>query len=317
MILLTGAAGFIGSHLAERLLALGEEVVGLDNFDAYYPRAAKERNLAAARRHAAFRLVEGDVRDAALLGELFAGKRFGAVVHLAARAGVRASLQDPAGYADVNVRGTAVLLEAARNAGVRRFVLASSSSVYGLSTPAPFREDAPCDRPASPYAASKHAMELLARAAHEAWGLDVACLRYFSVYGPRQRPDMAAHKFARLLLAGEKLPLFGDPDSARDYTYVDDIVDGTVRALQRARGFGVYNLGGGCVVKLGRLVAELEQAAGRKATVEARGSQPGDVPLTSADLERSRRELGYNPSTPLGEGLARFIEWLRGEGAEG
>jgi UDP-glucuronate 4-epimerase len=316
LVLLTGAAGFIGSHLAERLLSLGEEVVGLDDLDDYYPPETKRRNLEGARRFGpAFDFVEGDVRDGKLLAGLFAGKKFDAVVHLAARAGVRPSLADPLLYADVNVGGTIQVMEAARAAGVRRFVLASSSSVYGVDTPAPFREDAPCLRPVSPYAASKRAMEYFARVFHELHGPDVACLRFFTVYGPRQRPDMAIHKFARLIEAGRPVPFFGDGGSQRDYTYVDDAVSGTLAALYRSRGFEVYNLGESRTVSLRELIGLLEKALGKPAKLDRQPDQPGDVPLTSADLSKSRRMLGYQPSVPVEEGLARFVRWLRqGEG---
>jgi UDP-glucuronate 4-epimerase len=314
LVLVTGAAGFIGSHLVDRLLEMGEEVVGLDHFDDFYPTEIKRRNLTKALCFGpAFRLVEGDVRDGALLGGLFAEKRFDAVVHLAARAGVRPSIERPELYADVNVRGTVVLLEAARAAGVRRLVLASSSSVYGVGTPAPFREDTPCDRPVSPYAASKRAMEHFARAYHELYGLDIACLRFFTAYGPRQRPDLAIHKFARLIEAGQPVPFFGDGSTGRDYTYIDDIAAGTLGALYRARGFGIYNLGENRVVTLAELLAKLEAALGKKAVRQQLPEQPGDVPLTSADISKSRQMLGYAPAIGLEEGLARFVAWLRSE----
>lgn len=314
LLLVTGAAGFIGSHLVDRLLELGEEVVGLDNFDDFYPAEIKRRNLTKARSFGpAFRLVEGDVRDAALLARLFAEKRFDGVLHLAARAGVRPSIENPGLYLDVNTGGSLALLEAARVGGVKRLVLASSSSVYGAGTPAPFREDAPCDRPVSPYAASKRAMEHFARAYHELYGLDIACLRFFTVYGPRQRPDLAIHKFARLIEAGRPVPFFGDGCSGRDYTYVGDVVGGTIGALQRARGFGIYNLGESRVVILNELLAKIEVALGKKAVRQQLPDQAGDVPLTSADISKSRRMIGYNPSVGLEEGLARFVEWLRSE----
>ncbi len=316
LILVTGAAGFIGSHVVDRLLDLGEEVVGLDNFDEFYPAEVKRRNLKKALGFGpAFRLVEGDVRDGVLLGRIFAEKRFDGVIHLAARAGVRPSIENPGLYLDVNVRGTLALLEAARVSGVSRLVLASSSSVYGLGTPAPFCEDAPCDRPVSPYAASKRSMEHFARAYHELYGMDIACLRYFTAYGPRQRPDLAIHKFARLIEAGKPVPVFGDGRTGRDYTYVGDVVDGTLGAFYRSRGFEVYNLGESRVVTLAELLEKLEAALGRKAVREQLPEQPGDVPLTSADVSKSRRMIGYCPAVGLEEGLARFVRWLReGEG---
>jgi UDP-glucuronate 4-epimerase len=312
LVLVTGAAGFIGSHLVDRLLEVGEEVVGLDNFDDFYSPEIKRRNLTKAGSFGpAFRLVEGDVRDAELLARLFAEKRFDAVIHLAARAGVRPSIDQPGLYLDVNVRGSLTLLEAARAAGVKRLVLASSSSVYGAGTPAPFREDAPCDRPVSPYAASKRAMEHLAQVYHRLHGLDIACVRYFTTYGPRQRPDLAIHKFARLIEAGKPVPFFGDGKSGRDYTYVSDIVDGTLGALYRSKGFEIYNLGESRVVTLGELLGKIEAALGRKAVREPLPDQPGDVLVTSADISKSRRMIGYTPSVGLEEGLARFVKWLR------
>ncbi len=316
MILLTGAAGFIGSHLADRLLALGEEVIGLDSFDDYYAPEIKHDNIKAALASPCFRLVEGDIRDGEMLAALFADKKFDAVVHLAARAGVRPSIEDPGPYLDVNVAGTINLLEAGRSAGVTRFVLASSSSVYGAGSPAPFKEDAPCDRQVSPYAASKRAMEHFARAWHELYGLDIACLRYFTVYGPRQRPEMAIHKFARLIEEDEPIPLFGDGESARDYTYVDDAVAGTLGALGRSEGFEIYNIGESRTVKLSELVELLEKALGKKARIERLPDQPGDVPLTSADVSKSRAKIGYEPSTPMEAGLERFVAWLRAGGRQ-
>ena len=311
MILLTGAAGFIGSHVADRLLDIGEEVIGLDSFDDYYSPEIKRANITKASANPAFRIIEGDIRDRAVLEKIFADKEFKAVVHLAARAGVRPSIQDPEPYVDVNIKGSINVLDAAREAGVKKFVLASSSSVYGVGTPAPFREDAPCDRQVSPYAASKRAMEHFARTWHELYGLDIACLRYFTVYGPRQRPEMAIHKFARLIESGESIPVFGDGSSARDYTYVADAVDGTIGALKHSEGFSCYNIGESRTVKLAELIGLIEGALGRKAVVERLGDQPGDVPLTSADLAKSRANIGYNPSVSMEEGLARFVEWMR------
>ncbi len=314
MILLTGAAGFIGSNVADRLLELGEQVVGLDNFDAYYQPEIKRRNIAAAVKNPNYQLVEADIVDRDALSEVFAGKKFDAVVHLAARAGVRPSIVDPGPYISTNITGTINVLEAGRTGGVTRFVLASSSSVYGLGTPAPFREDAPCDRQVSPYAASKRAMEHFARTWHELYGLDVSCLRYFTVYGPRQRPEMAIHKFARLIERGEPIPVFGDGKSGRDYTYVSDAVDGTLGALYRSRGYAAYNIGESRVIRLSELIAMIESALGKKAVIDRMPDQPGDVPLTSADVSLSGEKIGYRPSVPMEEGLARFVAWMRAEG---
>lgn len=310
-VVVTGAAGFIGSHACEALVARGHAVVGIDNFDAFYPRAVKERNLAALRDQAAFRLVEADiVRDALPL------EGAAAVVHLAARAGVRPSLADPAGYMETNVVGTARVLEACRRAGVGRVVLGSSSSVYGDATPAPFREDAPAAAPISPYAASKRAAELLAHAFAHLHGMRIIALRFFTVYGPRQRPDLAIHRFTELVTRGSPVPLHGDGSSARDYTYITDAVDAVMAALAwtarrpAARGvWEIVNVGGGARVRLDRLVGLIAAALGREPLVERRPDQPGDVRLTDADLGRAERELAYHPRVGIEEGVRHFVRW--------
>ena len=302
-VLVTGAAGFIGSGVAAALLARGDRVRGIDNFDPFYAPEIKRRNL---REAGPFPCVEGDIRDPAAVREALRG--CDAVIHLAAKAGVRPSLLDPVAYADVNLRGTAVVLEEARAAGVRTFVAASSSSVYGSRSRAPFSEDDPCDAPISPYAASKRAME---RHLERAEGIEIACLRFFTTYGPRQRPEMAVHAFLRAIEDGTPLPFYGDGSSRRDYTYVDDVVDGVLRALDRARGFRIFNLGGSRTTTLAELVAALEAAAGRKAVLDRRPDQAGDVPLTCADVSRARAELGWEPRVGLEEGLRRFVAWRR------
>jgi UDP-glucuronate 4-epimerase len=313
-ILVTGAAGFIGSHLAERLVARGDEVVGLDNFDAFYARADKERNLSALRSSPRFSLVEGDLRVPEDLARAFAA-RPDAVVHLAALAGVRPSLADPARYADVNVTGTVRLTEAARAAGVRRFVFASSSSVYGGDSEPPFKETDLCLRPLSPYASTKRAGELGLWTAHHLYELDVTCLRFFTVYGPRQRPDLAIHKFARLILAGRPIQLFGDGSTSRDYTWIDDIIDGVVAAVdeqgQGAPAYRIYNLGGSRTTTLLRLVDLLSDALGKKPIVEWQPEQPGDMKRTHADVTHVGRSLGYSPRVGIEEGIARFAEWVK------
>jgi UDP-glucuronate 4-epimerase len=321
-VLVTGAAGFIGSHLSERLIARGDEVVGLDNFDAFYPRAFKERNLVALVGSPRFSLVEGDVRAPEDLARAFAA-RPDAVVHLAALAGVRPSLADPARYADVNVLGTVRLTEAARAHGVRRFVFASSSSVYGLDSEPPFKESDPCLKPLSPYASTKRAGELGLFAAHHLYDLDVTCLRFFTVYGPRQRPDLAIHKFARLILAGKPIELYGDGSTSRDYTWIDDIIDGVVASLDetggtgetggqsRAPAFRIYNLGGSRTTTLLGLVELLSNALGKKPVIEWRPEQPGDMKRTLADVSFVGRALGYAPRVPIEEGIARFAAWVK------
>jgi UDP-glucuronate 4-epimerase len=315
-ILVTGAAGFIGSHLSERLIARGDDVIGLDNFDAFYARADKERNLAALRASPRFSFVEGDLRSVQDLGRAFAS-RPDAVVHLAALAGVRPSLADPARYAEVNVLGTVRLTEAARAAGVRRLVFASSSSVYGRDSQPPFKESDVCLQPLSPYASTKRAGELGLFTAHHLYGLDVTCLRFFTVYGPRQRPDLAIHKFARLILAGRPIQLFGDGSTSRDYTWIDDIVDGVVASLDetgqqgRAPAFRIYNLGGSRTTTLLRLVELISDALGKKPAIEWKPEQPGDMKRTLADLTHVSAAIGYAPRVPIEEGIARFAEWVK------
>ena len=297
-VLVTGGAGFIGSHLVERLLERGDQVTVLDNFDTYYDPAIKRRNIgASARQQDRCRIVEGDIRDAAALDSLFSGEAPDVVVHLAARAGVRPSIEDPILYEEVNVRGTANLLEACRKHGVKRFVFGSSSSVYGDSTAVPFSEDARVDRPVSPYAATKVAGELQCYTYHHLFGLDAFCLRFFTVYGPRQRPEMAIHKFTRR--------------TERDYTYIDDILDGVLNAIDRVSGYGIFNLGESKRISLSSLIALIERELGIEAVVEALPDQPGDVKMTCADITRARTRLGYDPRVPIEEGIRRFVAWMR------
>ncbi|MFH0981452.1 MAG: NAD-dependent epimerase/dehydratase family protein [Planctomycetota bacterium] len=308
-VLVTGAAGFIGSHLCEALLGRGDVVVALDDFNDFYAPATKRANLAACLGHTHFTLAEGDIRDAGLVNE--AAQGVDVVVHLAARAGVRPSIAQPLLYESVNVGGTLVVLEAARRHGVRRLVFAGSSSVYGNNEKIPFSESDNVDSPISPYAATKKAGELLCHTYHQLYGIGVICLRYFTVYGPRQRPDLAIHKFTRLIEAGEPIPVFGDGSMARDFTYIDDIVAGTLAAIDRCDGYHIYNLGESTPIRLNDLIGALEKALGRKARIERLPRQPGDVERTYADITRARRELGYQPSVDLDTGLGRFVEWFR------
>jgi len=312
-ILVTGGAGFIGSHLTERLLGDGHRVIVLDNFDTFYDPAVKRRNLEAARRHPAFRLVEGDIRDAALLQRILPAEPVHAVIHLAARAGVRPSIADPVLYQSVNLDGTAKLLEACRGAGIGRFVFGSSSSVYGNNVKVPFAEDDPVDHPVSPYAATKKAGELLCYTYHHLFAMKVACLRFFTVYGPRQRPEMAIHKFARLLAEGRAVEQYGDGSSARDYTYVADIVDGIVRALERCEGYHVWNLGGSKATRLDELLEKIASGLGVPLRVDREPMQPGDVDRTWADISRARTELGWSPRLDIDHGLAEFLNWFRSQ----
>jgi UDP-glucuronate 4-epimerase len=312
-VLVTGAAGFIGSHLVEALARRGDEVVGIDNFDPFYARAMKERNLREMGRLPNVRFHEQDMLDVPALQKLLTPDTV--VAHLAARAGVRPSIADPVGYAQANVIGTAAVVEAARRAGVSRIALGSSSSIYGDSTPSPFREDAPAVEPVSPYAATKRAAELLVHAVAPIYGFRCAALRFFTVYGPRQRPDLAIHAFARRMVEGEVITLFGDGTQARDYTYCDDIVAGVVAAIDWTAtapvGLEPFNLGGNRSVPTGAMVAELAQALGIEPRLQWGPMQPGDVQRTAADLTRSGAVLGYAPVTPFPEGIRRFVAWFR------
>jgi UDP-glucuronate 4-epimerase len=310
-ILITGGAGFIGSHLADRRLSRGDRVVVLDDFNDFYDPALKRANVAPNLGHPAYRLVEGDIRDRALVLRLFEEERFDAVAHLAARAGVRPSLLEPVLYEEVNCIGTLHLLEAAVAHGKPRFVFASSSSVYGINSKLPFSEEDPIDRPISPYATTKRSGELQVFNAHYLHGLPTICLRFFTVYGPRQRPEMAIARFIRCLEEGRAIPFHGDGRSRRDYTYVDDIADGVEAALDRAFGFEIVNLGGARPVTLSELVRLLEAAAGKTATLDRRPDQPGDVPVTFAATEKAERLLGFRARVPLEEGLRRSVEWYR------
>jgi len=309
-VVVTGAAGFIGSHVCEALIAQGQQVVGVDNFDPFYPRAIKEGNLKSLRSHPAFRLVEADVARDALPMDGVA-----AVLHLAAKAGVRPSLEAPAAYAEANVTGTARVLDAARRAGVGRVVFGSSSSVYGDATPAPFAEDAPALEPISPYAATKRAAELLAHAFAHLYPMRIICLRFFTVYGPRQRPDLAIHRFTDSIARGHPVRMHGDGSSERDYTYISDCVDGVLAALARTEAAGaagsveLLNIGGGERVRLDRLIALIARALGREARIERHPDQPGDVRLTDADLHRAERALGYRPRVGMEEGIRNFVRW--------
>ncbi len=314
-VLVTGAAGFIGSHVCAALSAAGDHVVGLDNFDAFYSRAEKQRNLSEVHRAAgsAFVFVEGDLTDAAQLARVFREHPVSGVIHLAGKAGVRPSLADPAGYMHTNVTGTARVLEASHCAGCDRVVIASSSSVYGNSEHSPFSEEQDVSKPISPYAASKRACELLAFAHHTATGQPVSLLRFFTVFGPRQRPDLAIMSFMRAIAAGKQIRMFGDGTTARDYTFVADIVAGVLGALEHtpAHRYRIWNLGNNRPVTLARMIAAIEETVGRKAIVQREGMQTGDVDRTCADITRSSRELGYRPTTSFEEGLTRQWEWVK------
>jgi UDP-glucuronate 4-epimerase len=286
-------------------------VVGLDNFDAFYARELKERNMEAARQHPRFRFVEGDLRDEDALQSLFAEHRPDAVLHLAAKAGVRPSLQNPAAYIETNLNGTLNLVRACERYPVRHFVFASSSSVYGDSVQVPFSETARTDEPASPYAATKKAGEVLLFTYHRLLKLPVTCLRFFTVFGPRQRPDLAINKFVRLIDAGEPVPFFGDGTTSRDYTFVQDTVEGILAALDHPAGYEIYNLGRSNPVSLNDVVAAIEAAVGKRANLDRQPEQPGDVRTTYADVSKAQSRLGYEPKVPFEEGIRRFVAWWR------
>jgi UDP-glucuronate 4-epimerase len=310
-VLVTGGAGFIGSHLTRRLLGRGDRVTVLDDFNDFYDPARKRRNVAPFLADPAYGLVEGDIRDEALVDRLFAEGRFDAVVHLAARAGVRPSLSEPILYEDVNCIGTLRLLEAAKRHGPQTFVFGSSSSVYGINEKVPFAESDLVDLPISPYATTKRTGELLCFNYHHLYRINCTCLRFFTVYGPAQRPEMAIHKFTDLIARGKAVPLFGDGSTRRDYTYVDDIVDGIVAALDLAPGFEILNLGGAETTALRDLVSMIAAELEVEPRIDYLPEQPGDVPITYADVTKARRVLGYSPRVPIREGIARFVAWYR------
>jgi len=344
--LVTGAAGFIGSYMSERLLRDGWKVVGVDNFDDFYDPKTKRRNIADCLKNKNFQLIEADIRDADAMDKAVGGVEI--IVHLAAKAGVRPSIAQPLLYADVNINGTMVLLEAAKKHKVSKFIFGSSSSVYGNNKKVPFSEDDNVDFPISPYAATKKAGELICHTYHHLYGICVTSLRFFTVYGPRQRPDLAIHKFARLIEQDKPIPVYGDGSMMRDFTYIDDIIDGIVAAINHlanhesrlsavapalhstqcgggsakaeatshesrttSHGFNIYNLGNASPISVNDLVAKLEKALGKKTVKEYLPPQPGDVERTYADITKAERELGYKPKTTIEEGLARFVEWLK------
>lgn len=317
-LVVTGACGFIGSHVCQALLARGDDVVGIDNFNDFYDPRLKEENHALLAQHPKLTLVRGSILDEAALGRAFA-TRPDAVVHLAAWAGVRPSIERPALYVRENVDGTVAVMDALRaqprvGGALPKLVFASSSSVYGTNAKVPFEETDPIEQPVSPYAATKRAGELLAYTYHHLFGVDVTCLRFFTVYGPRQRPEMAIHKFARLMLDGKPVPRYGDGTTRRDYTFIADIVQGVLAAIDRCAGFHIYNLGNSRTVTLRELIDLLAAALGVTPTIAPLPEQPGDVPTTYADVRRATRDLGYHPDYPLERGLAEFAAWLKARG---
>lgn len=320
-IVVTGVAGFIGSHTAEAFLRDGHVVYGVDNFDPYYDREIKERNLESLEASDRFRFIEADLLEPRTLARVFgtaaeSGRSIDAVIHLAAKAGVRPSIEDPRAYTRTNVEGTVNLLEAMVAADVKDLLFASSSSVYGNTAETPFREDAWVDHPISPYAATKKAGELLCHTYSVLHGMRIAALRFFTVYGPRQRPDLAIAKFTRMLEKGHPIPVYGDGTTRRDYTYIDDILDGIIGALgwvhaQPPGSYDVFNLGESRTVTLSELIAILENATGAKAAIDRQSMQPGDVTRTYADITRAREAFAYSPATPIEDGIARYVAWYR------
>jgi UDP-glucuronate 4-epimerase len=310
--LVTGGAGFIGSHVCERLLRDGHRVWAFDDLNDFYDPEFKRANLREIQALAKpFEFVHGDLTHPAALAELFSSVKFDQVIHLAARAGVRPSLEQPALYQRVNVEGTVNVLEAARQTGVKKITIASSSSVYGVNAKVPFSERDPIFSAVSPYAASKLACEALGHTWHHVYGMDVAMLRFFTVYGPRQRPDLAIHKFTRLIDAGQPIPVFGDGSTARDHTYIADILDGIIACTQREFGFEIFNLGESQTVKLSELISLIENSLGKKAIINQQPLQPGDVPITFADISKARAQLGYQPRVKVEKGIPLFVDWFR------
>ncbi len=310
--LVTGGAGFIGSHVCERLLLDGHKVWTIDDLNDFYDPQIKRQTLHDIQSLGRpFEFFQGDLCDAPAVNQLFASVKFDQVIHLAARAGVRPSLEQPALYQRVNVEGTVNLLEATRRTGVKKITLASSSSVYGVNAKVPFSESDPIFSAVSPYAASKLAGEALGHVYHHVYGLDVAMLRFFTVYGPRQRPDLAIHKFTKLIDAGKPIPVFGDGSTARDHTFVTDILEGVMACTRQEFGFEIFNLGESQTVKLSELIALIESALGKQAIIDRQPLQPGDVPVTYADISKARRVLGYQPKIKAHQGIPLFVDWFR------
>ena len=311
-ILITGGAGFIGSHLVDRLMAEGDwQVTVVDDFNDFYDPSTKRANIESHLANSNFQLIEADIRDGNALAKAFDNRRLDGIVHLAARAGVRPSLKEPRLYVETNINGTMNLLELARTHNIKQFVFGSSSSVYGLNPKVPFNENDPIFNPISPYAATKAAGELICHTYAHLYNMRIVCLRFFTVYGARQRPDLAIHKFAKLINEGKPIPVFGDGTTRRDYTYIDDIIAGVRAAIDYDKSdYEVINLGESRTVELKELISLLESALGKRAEIDWLPTQPGDVPQTFADVSKARGLLGYDPQTEIEEGIRRFVEWF-------
>ncbi|MGN6340311.1 MAG: SDR family NAD(P)-dependent oxidoreductase [Ginsengibacter sp.] len=310
-ILITGAAGFIGSHTCESLIKNGNSIIGVDNFDSFYSYKLKELNLEQLNQNSNFRFYKADIRDDKALNQIFSSNQVDVVIHLAAKAGVRPSIESISEYYDVNINGTISLLESMRKNGIKKMVFASSSSIYGNNQKVPFSEDDRVDNPISPYASTKKSGELLCHVYSHLYNFDITCLRFFTVYGPRQRPDLAIHKFTKLIQENKPIPFYGDGSSSRDYTYIEDIVNGISCALNHLEGYKIYNLGESKVITLKKLVEVIETILGKKAVLNQLPMQQGDVSRTFADISKARAEIGYNPAYDFETGMKKFVDWYK------
>lgn len=310
-VLVTGGAGFIGSHICERLLSRGDQVIIVDELNDFYSPSIKKENLADIKKHGNYQFYQVDICNKEQMKEIFIKEKPDSIIHLAARAGVRPSLSQPILYEQVNAIGTIHLLELCREMSVKNFVFASSSSVYGINSKLPFSETDPINQPISPYATTKRSGELLAFNYSHLYNLPVTCLRFFTVYGPRQRPEMGIHKFTRKIFNNEPIEIYGSGESRRDYTYIDDIVTGVINALDRVKQFAIYNLGESSPINLSDLVLTIEQAIGKKAIIKYLPEQPGDVPVTFADISLAKTELDFNPKTDIKTGISYFVDWYK------
>lgn len=310
-ILVTGGAGFIGSHLSEKLLSQGKKVVCLDNFNNFYSPQVKKENIKKAQKNKNYILIKGDILNEKLLDKIFSQYNIQKIVHLAALAGVRPSLASPQDYIETDIIGTVNLLQQARKYNIEQFIFASSSSVYGTNKKIPFKEKHPTENQISPYACAKKAAEIYCKTYHRLYNLPVTILRYFTVYGPRQRPEMAIHKFTRLILKDKEIPMYGDGTSERDYTYIDDALQGTTAAIERKFDFEIFNIGNSQTTELRKLISIIEKETGKKANIKKLPPQPGDVPLTYADISKAKKMLGYNPKVSIEQGVGKFVNWYK------